>query len=186
MVGTAIHVVVASRNPVKINAVREAFSVCMDGADLRVEGISVPSGVSDQPASSSETLQGARNRVQNARAACPGADYYVGLEGGLETLDGRLLAFAWMSVATAESSTSDVRSVSLPLPPAVQSLVAAGMELGDANDKVFSTINSKQGGGAFGLLTAGRFTRESVYTQTLVMALIPFVHPLFSESVTDI
>jgi non-canonical (house-cleaning) NTP pyrophosphatase len=29
-----------------------------------------------------ETLQGARNRVRNARAMLPGADFYCGLEGG--------------------------------------------------------------------------------------------------------
>ena len=39
--------------------------------------------------------------------------------------------------------------------------------------------NSKQGGGAFGLLTDGLMTREGVYTQTLILALIPFVHELW-------
>ncbi len=51
--------------------------------------------------------------------------------------------------------------------------------MGEANDRVFSTLNSKQGGVAFGLLTDGLYTRESVYTQTLVFALIPFVHELW-------
>ena len=56
------------------------------------------------------------------------------------------------------------------------------MELGEANDKVFSTVNSKHRGGAFGLLTDGLHTRESIYTQTLVMALIPFVNQLYPQS----
>ena len=62
----------------------------------------------------------------------------------------------------------------------MQQLVNSGLELGEANDRVFSTLNSKQGGGAFGLLTDGLMTRESVYTQTLTLALIPFVHELWS------
>ena len=40
-------------------------------------------------------------------------------------------------------------------------------------DRVFATVNSKQGGGAFGLLTDGRYTREGIYRQTLELALIP-------------
>ena len=69
--------------------------------------------------------------------------------------------------------------MTLPLPPRVAELVESGLELGEANDRVFSTLNSKQGGGAFGLLTDGAMTREGVYTQTLVLALIPFVHELW-------
>ena len=56
------------------------------------------------------------------------------------------------------------------------------MELGDANDRVFSTVNSKQGGGAYGLLTGGRYTRESIYAQTLIIALTPFVNELYPHS----
>jgi non-canonical (house-cleaning) NTP pyrophosphatase len=47
---------------------------------------------------------------------------------------------------------------------------------------VFATVTSKQGGGAYGLLTAGLYTRESIYTQTLILALIPFVNGLYPAS----
>ena len=91
-------------------------------------------------------------------------------------------AFAWMAVKGTTGEISEARSTTLPLPPAIKELVESGMELGEANDKVFATINSKQGGGAFGLLTDGLHTRESIYAQTLVMALIPFVNPLYPQS----
>jgi non-canonical (house-cleaning) NTP pyrophosphatase len=55
------------------------------------------------------------------------------------------------------------------------------MELGEANDRVFATVNSKQGGGAYGLLTDGRYTRESIYAQTLIIALTPFVNALYPQ-----
>jgi len=58
-------------------------------------------------------------------------------------------------------------------------VVEAGLELGEANDRVFSTANSKHKGGAFGLLTAGQFTREGVYTDTLLIALVPFINELY-------
>ena len=38
----------------------------------------------------------------------------------------------------------------------------AGMELGEANDRVFETSGSKHAGGAFGLLTDDRLTRRLV------------------------
>ena len=141
--------------------------------------LAVESGVPDQPMSDEETRQGARNRVANARLKKPDADYWVGLEGGLDYFEERLVAFAWMVVAGSNGQISETRSVTLPLPPEVQTLVSEGLELGEANDRVFSTLNSKQGGGAFGLLTDGLMTREGIYTQTLILALIPFVHELW-------
>ena len=173
-----LKIVVTSKNPVKIAAVEAAFRLQLPQVKLQTVAVSVASGVADQPMSDRETRQGARTRVANARQAYPDADYWVGLEGGLDVFDGCLMAFAWMVVAD-NNRISETRSVTLPLPPKVQELVSTGLELGDANDKVFSTLNSKQGGGAFGLLTDGLMTRESVYTQTLVLALIPFVHELW-------
>ena len=103
----------------------------------------------------------------------------VGMEGGLDYFDRHLMAFAWMVVTGRGKRSSETRSATLPLPPEVQRLVAGGLELGEANDRVFSTLNSKQGGGAYGLLTNGLMTRESIYTQTLILALIPFVNQLW-------
>ncbi len=177
-------VIVASRNPVKINAVRAAFSAHVDPAALAVEGVAAASGVSEQPVGDSETRRGARNRIASARDLEPAADYWVGLEGGIETLDGALLAFAWMAVMDSTGRIGMSRSATLPLPPAIQKLVAAGMELGEANDRVFATHNSKQAGGAFGLLTDGLLTRESIYRETVLLALIPLLHPLFADEET--
>ena len=174
-----LKVVVTSFNPVKIAAVTEAFDVQFPGREIEIVPLAVASGVSDQPMSDTETRQGALNRVANARLDAPEADYWVGLEGGLDFFDGRLMAFAWMAVSDRAGRDSATRTVTLPLPPKVQELVGDGLELGEANDRVFSTLNSKQGGGAFGLLTDGLMTREGVYTQTLVLALIPFVHELW-------
>lgn len=177
-------IIIASHNPVKIQAVESAFKAQFPGRELILTPIQVESGVSDQPMSDDETRQGARNRVINARLACPDGDYWVGLEGGLELLGDQLLASAWMAIAGPSGSISEARSPTLPLPPRVKELVMTGMELGEANDRVFSTINSKQSGGAFGLLTDGLLTRKGVYTQTLILALVPFVNELFPHNRT--
>ena len=166
----------------KIGAAREAFASLFPDADLAMCPVDVDSGVSDQPISDAETRAGARSRAMRAADALPDADYWVGLEGGVEVIDDQLLAFAWMAVKGSNGHVSEARSATLPLPPAIKELVDKGMELGDANDRVFSTDNSKQGGGAYGLLTDGRYTRESIYTQTLIIALTPFVNELYRLS----
>lgn len=176
---TTKRIVVASRNPAKVRATREAFSLQFPGESIECIPASVESGVSDQPKSDEETRNGARNRALNARELIPGADFWVGLEGGIDTIDDTLMAFAWMAVLGSGGRIGESRTVTLPLPPAVKTLVGQGMELGDANDQVFSTVNSKHRGGAFGLLTNGIYTREGVYTEALVIALVPFVNGLF-------
>lgn len=175
-----MHVVVASRNPAKRRAVQRAFADVLPGSALRVESLSVPSGVKDQPDADEETRRGAHQRVRAAQAARPGADFWVGLEGGLERIGGVWLASAWMVVRAADGRVGEARTPTLPLPPDVQALLEGGMELGEANDRVFATTDSKQGGGAFGLLTGGRLTRSGVYAQTLALALLPLTHPLWN------
>ena len=172
-------IVVASRNPVKIGATEQAFATVFPNETLEMLSADVDSGVSDQPTSDEETRVGARNRAKAASRALSEADFWVGLEGGVEVIDEQLMAFAWMAIRGIDGRIGEARSATLPLPPAVKDLVDSGMELGDANDKVFSTINSKQGGGAYGLLTDGLYTRESIYTQTLIIALTPFVNELY-------
>ena len=180
-----MRVVVASRNPVKLAATQQAFAAQFPSRTVQVLPTKVDSGAGDQPASDSETRRGARTRAVRAREALPDADFWVGIEGGIELIDEQLMGFAWMAVQGLEGDISEARSVTLPLPPAVKELVAGGMELGEANDRVFSTVNSKQAGGAFGLLTAGRYTRESVYAQTLCIALVPFVNVLYPQAETN-
>ncbi|MDH5310908.1 MAG: inosine/xanthosine triphosphatase [Gammaproteobacteria bacterium] len=177
----ALKVVVASKNPAKLRAVQDAFALQFPARERELLAVDADSGVADQPASDEETRRGARNRARDARLAVPAADYWVGLEGGVEAIDGTLTAFAWMAVQDAAGRIGEARTVSLPLPPAVKAPVDQGLELGDANDRVFATVNSKQKGGAFGLLTNGLYTREGVYTEALVVALVPLVNPLYTS-----
>src|SRR5512133_1388165 len=92
-------IIIASNNPVKIESVRAGYARMFPGEAFTCQGMSVPSHVSDQPFSSAETLQGAFNRASGAREQAPAADYWVGIEGGVEP-DGEndLGVFAWVVV----------------------------------------------------------------------------------------
>ncbi|EID7696939.1 TPA: inosine/xanthosine triphosphatase [Vibrio parahaemolyticus] len=165
-------VVIASLNPAKINAVKSAFQSAFPQQVFKFVGISVPSEVADQPMTNEETHRGAVNRVKNAKVEMPTADFYVGLEAGIEGN----VTFAWM-VIESDTHRGESRSASLMLPPEVLAQLADANELGDVMDKVFGTENIKQKGGAISLLTQNQLTRSSVYHQALILALIPFTNP---------
>ena len=169
-------VVIASTNPVKIQAVRWGFQRMFPQEQFEFEMVSVASGVSSQPASDAETLQGALNRAINAAERLPQANYWVGVEGGIEDLGGEMAAFAWIVVRSAQQCGKG-RTGAFFLPPAVADLVRQGKELGEADDIVFGRSNSKQENGAIGLLTGDVIDRAQLYEQAVVMALIPFKNP---------
>ncbi len=171
-----LHIVVASTNPVKIRAALGGFQRLWPGLTFAVDGLSVPSGVSDQPMSDDETLRGAENRATAVRAARPGADYWVGIEGGCAEGAGGVETFAWIVVLGRERSGRSRTGMFL-LPDEVAALVRGGMELGHADDAVFGRANSKQGDGSVGLLTHGVIDRAAYYEHAVVLALIPFLHP---------
>jgi inosine/xanthosine triphosphatase len=106
-------------------------------------------------------------------AASPDADYWVGIEGGVEEIDGRLAAFAWVVIRSSDQA-GRARTGAFFLPEAVAHLVRDGMELGDADDRVFGCTDSKREGGAVGLLTGGTIDRTGLYQHAVALALIPF------------
>lgn len=87
-----------------------------------------------------------------------------------------MVAFAWVVILDM-SKQGCARTALFQLPKVVQNLVEGGMELGDADDRVFGKQNSKQKSGAVGLLTHQKVTRTTLYEQAVVLALIPFINP---------
>jgi inosine/xanthosine triphosphatase len=172
-------VLVASENPVKIAAAEIGFGRLFPEENFTFRGISVPSGVSVQPMTRAETLQGAFNRAKNALERVPDAAYSVGIEGGVEEIEGRFEVFAWV-VVLHEGIVGRAQTGVFMLPDEVAQLIHAGKELGAADDIVFGRSNSKQENGSIGLLTDDAITRTTYYTEAVIMALIPFKKPQFT------
>lgn len=171
-----IVIAVASTNPVKQMAVKQAFLLAF-GQELSIQGLSVRSGVSEQPVSNEETYQGAYNRARHARRKAPLADFWVGIEGGVADTPHGMEAFGWAVVLSKGARRGAARSNTFMLPPSVALAIKAGGELGPIMDKLFDRHNSKQQGGAIGLLTNGLFDRQLLYQQAVLLALIPFLQP---------
>lgn len=174
-------IVVASTNPVKIQAALNGFTRMFPEEAFEARGVSVSSEVSHQPMSDEETRRGARNRARNAQSALREADYWIGVEGGCEAIDNELTAFAWIYILDRAGRASESRSATFVLPPAVANLVHAGVELGEADDRIFGRQNSKQMNGAVGLLTHDVVDRIALYDMPVTLALIPFRNPLLYE-----
>lgn len=168
--------IIASQNPVKIEAARIGFAQVFPEIETEVKCVSVPSGVADQPMTDQETLQGAQNRVDAARVVCPAADYWVGIEGGIDKVGEGMIAFAWIVIKNRQH-TGMARTGAFFLPDAIIELIDQGIELGEADDIVFNRSSSKTGNGAIGILTNDIIDRTHLYTPAVIMALVPFINP---------
>lgn len=167
-------IIIASKNPVKINATLNGFQKMFPNEQFEIESISVSSGVSDQPKNDSEAFRGAWNRAENACKENPTADFFIGIEGGIEEENLEMKAFAWVVVRAKENGFGKGKTGTFFLPPQVAELLRQGKELGDADDIVFGRTNSKQENGAVGILTDNVIDRTKYYTEAVVLALIPF------------
>jgi len=169
-------VIIASKNPVKIQAVKNGFRKMFSAQGFEFMGISVPSNVNDQPFSSEETFTGARNRARNASKEIKDADFYVGIEGGIDQIGNEMQAFAWV-VINACGRNGKSRTGAFFLPRKIAALLKKGKELGEADDLVFKRKNSKQQNGAVGILTGNVIDRTKYYEEAIILALIPFKNP---------
>ncbi len=167
------NVIIASKNPVKIEATKMAFKRTFPNQDFKFKGVSVKSGVSDQPKSNQESKEGANNRADNAKELFSSGDYWVGIEAGIEKTKEGMESFSWVVIKSKEREGRAKGNIFF-LPKRVAQLIEEGKELGEADDIVFNDNNSKQKNGSVGILTHDLIDRTDYYYVALVLALIPF------------
>jgi inosine/xanthosine triphosphatase len=169
-------IAVGSLNPVKIESARLAFTRIWPEEEWDARGCAVPSGVSDQPMTDTEACRGARARAVNALKQLD-ADYAVGLEGGLQQVEGCWFNSGWAAVVDQTGTEGVGTTIRMLVPPALMNIVLAGRELGEACDEVFESSNTKQAQGHFGLMTNNAIDRTTAFRDAVVSALAPFLHP---------
>lgn len=169
-------VAVGSLNPTKINAVKIAFEKAFPLESCEIVGVSVPSGVKDQPMSDKETLRGGKNRAKRALKEF-NADYGVGIEGGMQKIGSDWYTSGWVVIMNREGIFGCGSSVRMIIPPKLLELILCGTELGHANDIIFKQTNSKHASGHFGIMTNNAVTRTNAYRDGVLSALGRFLHP---------
>lgn len=171
-------VLVGSINPVKIEAVQEAFSKYF--SNVEVLSFEVESGVPNQPIND-DTFRGAENRAKmltkiNLKQKL-NADFFVGIEGGIYQQYNLWFAFGCMCVIDKNGNKSFGTSPHFQLPIEVSNRLLKGEELGEVMDEIMKKKNTKQNLGAIGFFTKGIINRKELYIPGLITALVPFNHP---------
>jgi inosine/xanthosine triphosphatase len=164
-------VLVGSKNPVKIEAAKEAFKRYF--GNVEVVGIEVDSKISKQPIGI-ETFVGAKNRVEELKKL--EADFYVGIEGGVINMFDKWFSFTVVCVSDKNDKYGYGITSLFELPQIVINEIKNGKELGEIMDELTKRENTKQKEGAIGILTKGIIDRKSLYVQAIICAIIPFLN----------
>ncbi|KAK3376052.1 inosine triphosphate pyrophosphatase-like protein [Lasiosphaeria ovina] len=188
---THYQIAVGSLNPVKIDAALEGFRSVFPGATFSATGVLANPGVDSQPFLDGMALLGAWNRAQHVLRLCPDADYWVGIQGGVQWdpyglntgegngYSGQLQAFSWVVVLGGDRGElmGKSRTVTHYLPSDVTDLMRFGYDLGSAHYRAHRGIDYNPTDGSVGLLTHGIYGREESYIHAIIMALIPHRNP---------
>jgi len=178
-------VVICSKNPVKILAVKEAFRMIFNNVDYKALDVNGAPSVLKQPMSLEETLKSALARIKAAKHI-EKADYYVSLEGGV----GRDEYGAFLTGYVCIEDTKGKRGIGggyrMPLPNSIYSRLCndKSLELGDVIDELLDDHNTKQKGGAVFAFTNGLIKRKDVFREAVIFALVPFTCKFFDSAET--
>ena len=166
---------IGSKNPVKIEAVKEAFSLFFK--DVKVDGFNVGSGVEPQPKSLEEITLGAKNRAINCFNGC---EYGVGLEAGIFPLNNSLTGYMDVCCCMIYDGTKIVGigfSPGFEHPQYVtKRILREGLEVGQIFDEMVGEDNVKQKQGAVGILAHDKYSRKDFIKAGIIMALLPILN----------
>jgi len=175
----------SSRKP-KLAAVREAvdgmINLLPGGTSIEIVGIEVESGVNHTPLSYEESMRGARQRAEAlkkiAQEEAKPWNYFVGLEGGLDSLmeDGarRVFLESWAYVSDGTHGHFG-RSGAVELPEELaEEVFVKGTELSVAIDQFAGEVGIRDTQGAWGVLSGNKITRQEAFRVALIAAFAPF------------
>ncbi|OYT61635.1 MAG: hypothetical protein B6U69_03265 [Thermofilum sp. ex4484_15] len=169
-------VVVGSLNPVKIEAVKEAFGRIF--GRVEVVGVRVDSGVPRQPFGE-EVKRGALNRALRALNKVPSSDYGVGIEGGIVKLWGKYYNFGFVAIVSKDGRLGTGTSGLFECPSRILRELMKGKELGEVMDEIVGTKGTKFKEGAIGFFTRKALLRKDLYIHGVLMALVPLINEEF-------
>ena len=165
---------VGSKNKQKIDAVKEILKEYPDFLNAEVISRDVDSGVSHQPKSLEETVDGAIKRARNCFDGC---DYSIGLESGLMRVPETKTGY----MDTTCCAIYDGKNFHLGLSSCFEYplkltkyVLDEDINISDASKKLGLTEKENLGAqeGMIGILTKGRLDRKEYTKQAIRTALI--------------
>ncbi len=165
-----LKVLVASKNLSKIKAVEAATLEVLPSAVVTPCPVQ-PS--KQQPLSRLQTHEFAKDRINLMFRKNPTADYYVALEGGVESFEGCFYTFGVVRLWEPKTDYTIVTETArCPIPSDVYNelLENHSLELGLLIDQMAGEKNMKNWNGAVGFLTDGHLRRIDLFMQACIIA----------------
>lgn len=174
-------VLIGTKNPGKIQGAKLAFNNYF--ANVEIEGIPVPSNVSDEPVND-EIYQGARNRVDNlikyTKENNVEAEYFLGIESGITNQLGKWMIINIAVIKDKNGYESWGSASGFPVPDKYVDRIIKE-ELGPVMDKIFEEKDLKSGKGGISLLTKDVISRIDLTKEAFVMALTQFIDDVWKD-----
>jgi inosine/xanthosine triphosphatase len=190
-------IAVGSTRKPKLAAVHEALGqiALLFSANTQFEilGIQVESGVTHTPSHRMELMQGARQRAEAVQSIAlqrsESWNYFVGLEGGLDSVEEngqrRVFLESWAYVSDGARGCFG-RSGAVELPESLaEEVLVRGTELSVAIDRFAQQTGIRDAQGAWGILSANQITRQEAFRIAVIAAFAPFYNAeLYNKEVT--
>jgi inosine/xanthosine triphosphatase len=191
--GSQTVIIVGSTNPAKVEAVRLAVRqirmnerltghghILQDVTVESVQGVSVHSGVSSQPRSDEETIQGAVNRAHDLHVQFPDA-VCIGLEGGTTETRYGMMICNWGCLVEPGGRRYVSGGLRMPLPASIADGIRQGKELGELMDQYTNRAGVSKKEGAIGILSQGLIDRSHMFRDTVLLLFGQAIHDNFSN-----
>lgn len=167
-------IAVGSTNPAKISAAKIGFGQVFPGKKVKVLGVNVKSGVSNQPMSDEESIKGAVNRAKSALKSVKNADYGVGMEGGLHQIGKNWFESGWIAIINKEGKQGLGTCARWQVSGKVMNRLKEKGELANIFQELANVKSAKDTGGVHSLITNNNLTRNITYSHGVIFALAPF------------
>lgn len=170
-------IIICTDNKAKIQAVEEVLTKIWTNIELT--GEKFPSDVSEQPLTEGVGIEGALNRIKNAKKKYSEFDYYIGMEGYVDTNKYGMFLGGAVVIKDNNGNIGIGTSAKMQLPNFIQDKIEKGEELGpliknlmnDAGDKI------RQYDGTNGVLSKGLYSRVDEFKDATKCALTRFRSP---------
>ncbi len=166
-------IIVGSKNPVKIGAVKSASSKTWKDKKIDIIGIEASSKVSEQPRTNEEAIKGALNRAKESISKNK-SNLGIGIESCVYENNFGMFVTAWAVAINKKGDIGIGGGGSLLLPDKISKEIKKGKELGPVMDGFTGENDTKKKQGTVGILTNNLIKREESLEKAVIFALSKF------------
>ena len=98
------------------------------GGQVLTQGLNIGADGDNAPSSDEEIARNAYTRAANAKSAFPEADFWVGIEGGMEEVEGDVWVYGWVVVMDKEGKVGRAKTAVFSVPKEARDLINQEIE----------------------------------------------------------